>query len=118
MSRRPARLLIEDMLERIERIERFVAGMEREAFLRDEKTADSVVRNLEVIGEAASRLPQEFTDQHTGTPWRRIVGLRHRIVHDYFDVDLDLVWTIVHAELPPLEAQLRALRAAHGPGEG
>lgn len=57
MSPRPVRLLIEDMLERIDRIERYVAGLEREAFLRDVKTADAVVRNLEVIGEAASRLP-------------------------------------------------------------
>lgn len=116
MSRRPVRLLIEDMLERIQRIERFVAGLEREVFLRDEKTVDSVVRNLEVIGEAASRLPQEFREQHAGIPWRRIVGLRHRIVHEYFDVDLDLVWTIVHAELPPLKAQLRVLQGAQDPG--
>jgi uncharacterized protein with HEPN domain len=112
MSHRPARLLIEDMLERIQRIERFVAGVERETFLRDEKTADSVVRNLEVIGEAARRLPVEFREQRGGIPWRRIVGLRHRIVHEYFDVDLDLVWTIVRTELPELKAQLLALRDA------
>jgi uncharacterized protein with HEPN domain len=92
------------MLERVKRIERFVTGVEREGFLQDEKTADSIVRNLEVIGEAASRLPQEFKNQHPEIPWRQIVGLRHRIVHDYFDVDLDLVWTIVRAELPPLAA--------------
>ncbi len=117
MSRRPTRLLIEDMQERIERIERSVAGVERETFLKDEKTADSVVRNLEVIGEAASRLPQTFKDEHGDIPWRQIVGLRHRIVHDYFDVDLDLMWTIVRAELPSLDVQLCALLDAHGPDE-
>lgn len=117
MSRRPIALLIDDMLERIQRIERFVGGLEREAFLRDEKTVDSVVRNLEVIGEAASRLPQEFREQHSSIPWSRIVGLRHRIVHEYFDVDLDLVWAIVHAELPPLKEQLGALRDARGTSE-
>jgi uncharacterized protein with HEPN domain len=69
-----------------------------------------VVRNLEVIGEAASRLPDEFRAQRGGIPWRRIVGLRHRIVHEYFDVDLDLVWTIVRAEMPELKAQLLALK--------
>ena len=69
MSRRPARILIEDMVERIERIERFMAGLERDAFLRDEKTADSVVRNLEIIGEAASRLPQDIRDHYGEVPW-------------------------------------------------
>ena len=112
MSRRPVGLLIEDMLERIRRIERFVADLDREAFLRDEKTIDSVVRNLEVIGEAASRLPGEFRESHAAIPWRRIVGLRHRIVHEYFDVDLDIVWTIVRAELPELKAQPLPLRSA------
>ena len=110
-------MLIEDMLERIARIERFVVGIDRDAFLRDEKTADSVVRNLEVIGEAASRIPHAFRHEHTIVPWRQIVGLRHRIVHDYFDVDLDLMWTIVRTELPVLAAQLQALAAAHGPDE-
>ena len=86
-----------------------MVGVDRDAFLQDEKTADSVVRNLEVIGEAASRLPPAFRQQNATVPWRQIIGLRHRIVHDYFDVDLDLVWTIVHSELPTLVAQLQAL---------
>lgn len=112
MPRRPVGLLIADMLERIERIRRFVAGLGHEAFLRDQKTIDSVVRNLEVIGEAASRLPKEFRDRNPAVPWRRIVGLRHRIVHEYFDVDLELVWEIVQSELPALERQLRGLMSA------
>jgi uncharacterized protein with HEPN domain len=91
MSRRPAALLIDDMLERIRRIERSVAGMDRESFLSNDTTIDAVVRNLTVIGEAANRLPHEFKDRHVDVPWHRIVGLRHRVVHDYFDVDLDLV---------------------------
>lgn len=60
MSRRPAAFLIEDMLERIHRIERSVAGLDHDGFLRDDKTIDAVVRNLTVIGEAANRLPQEL----------------------------------------------------------
>jgi uncharacterized protein with HEPN domain len=74
------------MLERIERIERFIAGLERDAFLRDDKTADSVVRNLEIIGEAASRLPRAIRDRHVEVLWIRIIGLCNRIVHDYFEV--------------------------------
>ena len=77
---------------------------------------DSVVRNLEIIGEAASRLPQEFKDHHVEIPWSRIIGLRHRVVHAYFEVDLDLVWVIVHGELSSLKAQLLAIRRAEHPG--
>lgn len=112
MPRRSVALLIADMLERIERIHRFTAGLEREAFLNDEKTIDSVVRNLEVLGEAASRLPEDFRGRNATIPWRKIVGLRHRIVHQYFDVDLELVWEIVQSELPTLEEQLRRLKLA------
>jgi uncharacterized protein with HEPN domain len=106
MSRRPAAVLIEDMLERIGRIERSVAGLHHDAFLKDDKTIDAVIRNLTVIGEAAYRLPDEFKDRHPEIPWHRIAGLRHRVVHDYFDVDLDLVWKIVENELPQLATWL------------
>ncbi|MBM3288197.1 MAG: DUF86 domain-containing protein [Candidatus Eisenbacteria bacterium] len=106
MSRRPVGLLIEDILDRIRRIERSVAGLDHYGFLHDDKTIDAVVRNLTVIGEAANRLPREFKSQHPDVPWHRVVGLRHRVVHDYFDVDLDLVWAIVETELPKLADQL------------
>ena len=101
-----------DMCERIERIERHASGFGREAFLADEKTADSVVRNLEVIGEAASRLPDAFRRSRPEVPWGRIVGLRNRVVHAYFDVDLELVWEIVHAELPSLKVTISTILQA------
>ena len=110
MSRRPLGLLIEVMLERIHRIQRAVSGMDHDGFVHDDKTIDAVVRNLTVIGEAANRLPREFKERHTRVPWSRIVGLRNRIVHDYFDVDLEIVWAIVETELPQLAAQLVAIR--------
>ncbi len=65
MSRRPARMLLEDILNRIARIERHVAGMDQETFLLDDKTCDSVIRNLEVIGEAANRLPDDVREKST-----------------------------------------------------
>lgn len=66
------------------------------------------MRNLEVIGEAASRLPAHVRERHPEVPWTRIVGPRNRIVHAYFDVDLELVWEIVQGELPDLKARLLA----------
>jgi len=117
MSHRPVRQLLEDMLERIGRIQRHVAGLDRDAFLVDDKSSDAVVRNLEVIGEAAGRLPEEFRMRHGEIAWRRIVGLRNRIVHAYFDVDLELVWEIVRVELPELKARLQALLPDPGDGD-
>ncbi len=110
MSRRSAHLLIEDILERIGRIERSIAGYGQDDFRIDDKTIDAVIRNLTVIGEAANRLPDDFKESHSDVPWRRIVGLRHRIVHDCFDVDLDLVWSILENELPVLKTQLIEIR--------
>lgn len=70
--------------------------------LEDSKTADAVVRNLEIIGEAARRLPDDFKIEHTEIEWVKIVGLRHRIVHEYFGVDLDIVWQILKNDLPAI----------------
>lgn len=83
---------------------------DRESFLNDEKTVDAVVRNLEIIGEAANRLPDDFKIQHTDIEWRRIIGLRNRIVHRYFGIDLDIIWEILKNELPAFKEKISGLR--------
>jgi len=83
MSRRATPLLIEDIWEAVEKIERYVSGLNHDAFVKDDKTVDSVVRNLEVIGEAANRVPENIRSQYPEITWRKIIGLRNRIVHDY-----------------------------------
>jgi uncharacterized protein with HEPN domain len=109
MSRRSARLLLEDILEAIDKIDRYVFGMTSELFQGDDKTIDAVVRNLEVIGEAASRLPTEFREENQQVEWAKIVGLRNRIVHEYFGVDTAIIWQIVQSDLPQLKDQLERL---------
>ena len=84
MPERDAAILLEDIRTAIEKIERYTAGMTRETFVADEKTVDAVVRNLEIIGEAVRRLPDDFKQTHGEIPWPQIAGLRNRIVHDYF----------------------------------
>jgi uncharacterized protein with HEPN domain len=110
MSARSVGLLLEDVWEAIEKIERFLAGFDHDTFLRDERTVDAVVRNLEIVGEACSRLPLDFRSAHPEIEWRRISGLRNRIVHDYFGIDLEIVWAILKRELPELKDKIRALR--------
>ena len=106
MSRRPVDLLIEDVWEAMEKIERYVSGLDHDAFVKDEKTVDSVVRNLEIIGEATNRLPADFKAKHPQIEWHKIVGLRHRIVHDYFGIDLEIIWEITQKDLPELKSKL------------
>ena len=110
MSRRSSPLLVEDIWEAVEKIERYVSGMDHDAFVADEKTIDSVVRNLEIVGEAANRLPQNFRRQYPEINWPQIIGLRHRIVHDYFNIDIEIVWHIIHTDLPVFKSRISPAR--------
>jgi uncharacterized protein with HEPN domain len=111
MSRRAAPLLVEDIWEATEKIERYVVGLDHDSFIKDDKTIDSVVRNLEIIGEAANRLPENFRAQYPEIEWRKITGLRNRIVHDYFNIDVEIVWEILQKDLPNLKSKLSLIRA-------
>lgn len=109
MPKRDPDLLIEDMLAAMGKIERYTSGMGQELFRQDEKTVDAVVRNLEILGEAVRQLPEDFIARNPEVPWRQIAGLRNRIVHDYFGLDLDLIWEVIQHDLPPLQARLEQL---------
>jgi len=109
MPKRDAELLAEDMLDALRKIDSYTAGMDHFAFLQDEKAVDAVVRNLEVLGEAARQIPNEFAAGHPDVPWRKITGLRNRIVHVYFGLDLEMIWQIVRNDLPPLRTTLEMI---------
>ena len=111
MSKRSLELLVEDIWESIEKIERFTKGITQENFQNDEKTTDAVVRNFEIIGEAAGRLPEDFVDRNSEIEWAKIVGLRNRIVHDYFGVDLLIIWQILKNDLPAFKESIERIRS-------
>jgi uncharacterized protein with HEPN domain len=106
MPKRDPDLLIEDILAAISKIERYTSAMDKALFLQDENTIDAVVRNLEIMGEAAPQLPEDFVDRYPSVPWRQIAGLRNRIVHEYFGLDLDLIWQVIQNDLPQLTTGL------------
>ena len=106
---RDVRLFLDDMITACEKIQRYLAGRPREAFEQDEQAFDAVLKNLEVIGEASKRLPAPFRDSHPEIEWREIAGLRDIVVHQYFGLDLDIVWDVVTNRVPDLLVRLRAL---------
>ncbi len=110
MSERDPHILIDDMNIAMERIGRYCEGMTREQFLADDRTVDAVVRNIEIIGEAARQMPSDFISRHASLPWHQMAGMRNRIVHDYSGIDIEIIWQIVVESLPLLRMQLDALR--------
>ena len=106
MSKRNSKLLVEDILESCHKILEYTKDMSFVEFAADPKTIDAVVRNFEIIGEAASRLPEEFRESHQDIDWLRIRGFRNRIVHDYFGIDNSIVWQIKETYLAQLVLSL------------
>jgi len=106
MSKRPIELLLNDINLAIDRIEQYIKNLSFDAFSEDQKSVDAVVRNLEIIGEAANRLPDEFKEKYSKIEWYKVVGLRHRIVHEYFGIDLEIIWQILHKDLPELKQKI------------
>lgn len=109
MSKRSIELLIEDIIEAGQKINKYTNGLSLDQFISDDKTVDAVIRNFEIIGEAANRLPEDFKDSHPGIDWFRMRGFRNRIVHAYFGIDHSIVWHIKETYLPILLAQLKSL---------
>jgi uncharacterized protein with HEPN domain len=109
MSKRDPLVLLEDIMLAIQKIGRYTSQMDHDAFIADELVVDGVARNLEIIGEAARQLPEEYRRAHTEIPWTQIAGLRNRIVHDYFGLDLEIIWEIIKHDLPELEQRVSAL---------
>ena len=109
MSKRDRLLLLEDMLDAALKIRKYTAGLDYDAFLGDDKTIDATVRNFEIIGEAANKLDDDFKIQHAEIDWNRIRGFRNRIVHNYFGIDYQIVWTIIENDLDSLIDQLKEL---------
>lgn len=109
MSKRSPTLLVEDIIDSANKILDYTDSLSFEEFIKDGKTIDAVIRNFEIIGEAANRLSEDFKDEHSNIDWHRIRGFRNRIVHDYFGIDYSIVWEIKELFLPNLIVTLKSL---------
>lgn len=104
-------LYIWDIVISIKNILKYTKGMDFRQFRRDQRTVDAVVRNFEIIGEAASKIPPDFRRMHADVPWRDIVSMRNKVIHDYFGVDLSILWKTIEDDLPGLQKRFRKIYA-------
>jgi len=95
------------VLDAICRIEEYTRGITHENFLRSHLRQDAVIRQIEVIGEAVKKLSPELKGRHPEIPWKDVAGMRDKLIHDYFGVDLDAVWDTVKKDIPPLKDEIR-----------
>jgi uncharacterized protein with HEPN domain len=108
-DKRPASLLLFDIMESIAKIENYTRDITFEQLVQDERTKDAILRNIQIIGEAAKHIPDPLASTSPDIDWSGISGMRDIITHRYFRVDWNLLWTSIHGELPLLKSQIQKL---------
>ncbi len=100
---RNAKLYLDDILEAIKRIEKYTKGLTFVRLKKDMLVLDGVIRNLEIIGEAAKNIPVQIKDRYPDIEWRKIAGLRDILAHEYFGIDIEVVWDVIKNKIPVLK---------------
>jgi uncharacterized protein with HEPN domain len=109
MSKRKDLELLNDIHEAIKRINAYCQSIDSTIFMEDTKTQDAVIRNFEIIGEAAKNISKDFKSSHSEIPWQDLAKVRDKLIHHYFGVNLDIVWGIFEDSLPEVDKQIRNL---------
>lgn len=110
---RELKTYFEDIITAIEKIEKYTACMSKEDLAGNELVQDAVVRNLEVIGEAVKKIPDDVRSSYKDIPWKKIAGLRDILIHEYFGVNMNIVWDVIENKLQPLKAAATELYEAY-----
>ena len=106
--KRNYKLFIQDIIDAMETIEKFVGNMKLDELKADEKTSSAVLMKFEIIGEAAKYIPNRIKEKYNDIPWKSMTGMRDRLIHAYFGIDYNLVWAAIKNEIPKLKEKLKA----------
>lgn len=110
-AQREWRFYLDDMIAFGENVVAYTAGLDQAAFVASRLNYDATLRNLELIGEAASHIPDAVRATSAGIPWRLVIATRNRLIHGYLGIDNDTLWSIIRSDIPALLSNLRALKA-------
>ena len=109
MSKRGDSELASDIIEAITRIEHYTNGISYQKFMSDTKTQDALARNIEIIGEAVKNISDDFKKKHKSLDWKNIAGMRDKLIHQYFGMNLEIVWDVVINKIPELKASIEKI---------
>ena len=110
MLERSAQLYLQDIIDCIKTIADYTKGLDYDSLLEDRKTVDAVVRNLEIIGEAANQMPQKVVTQYPDIPWSKMISMRNKVIHEYSGVDLQILWQTIQEDLPVLKKSIEKVK--------
>jgi uncharacterized protein with HEPN domain len=116
--KRNYRLFIKDIISAMKSIEKFVEGLSLDQVKEDDKTSSAVIRKFEIIGEATRHVPDNLKEEYPDIPWKRMAGMRDRLIHAYFGVDYKLVWEAIKIDIPKLKPRLEKVLAGLEKVEG
>ena len=107
--KRDYRLFLEDIVQRIERIESYTEGFSFESFVQDDKTVSACIREIEVIGEATKQIPKEVRERFGDLPWSLMAKMRDKLIHWYYEIDEEIVWNVAKERLPKIKEKIKAI---------
>jgi len=99
-------LYLNDIIQSIDKISKYIQGYTFEKFVKDDKTIDAVIRNFSIIGEAGNRIPEDIKEKYPKLPWHEIVGMRNKVIHEYFGLNDEILWKTIQDDLPRLKKEL------------
>ena len=110
MSEREWRFYLDDMIKFTQNVQTYTSGLNQEQFVSTSLNYDATIRNLELIGEAATHIPDEIREANLSIPWRMIIATRNRLIHGYLGIDNDTLWSIIKDDVPTLIIELKKLK--------
>jgi len=109
MSKRDYKIYLDDIILSSSKIQEYIKGISFDGFVKNGQLVDAVIRNIEIVGEAAKNLPNSLKNKHKSIPWKEIVSTRNRVTHEYFGVNLKIIWKAVKLEIPRLKREVQKI---------